>query len=159
MIELKSNRKLYIMLITIALCFFFFMFVLGLLIDFNGLFEHKAELITFGIICLLFIIVLIILIFKPRPKFIFEKNKITIIKNKNKTEIQVTEISKMSFYPFKWKYLITLYFGGLPEGGITKIHIKLKNGDKYELGYIYLKDAEIINKLYPNLMTIFYEDK
>ena len=60
----------------------------------------------------------------------------------------------MKFYAFKWKYLITMYMGDLADGGATKIHIFLKNGEKIELGYIYLKDAKKVHELYPNLMEI-----
>lgn len=154
MFELKSNRKIYIYIIVIALSIFVLFFAIGLIVDFNGLLERKAELITFGIIFLLFLFALLILIFKPRPKFIFEENKITIIKNKNKTEISISDIQSMKFYAFKWKYLITMYMGDLADGGVTKIHIFLKNGEKIELGYIYLKDAKKVQELYPNLMEI-----
>ena len=141
-------------IIVIALSIFVLFFAIGLIVDFNGLLERKAELITFGIIFLLFLFALLILIFKPRPKFIFEENKITIIKNKNKTEISISDIQSMKFYAFKWKYLITMYMGDLADGGVTKIHIFLKNGEKIELGYIYLKDAKKVQELYPNLMEI-----
>lgn len=154
MIELKSNRKLYIYTLVITLSIFILIFTVGLIIDFNGLLERKAELIVFGIIFLLFLTVLLVLIIKPRPQFIFEENKITVIKNKERTEIPISDIQSMKFYAFKWKYLITMYMGDLADGGVTKIHIFLKNGEKIELGYIYLKDAKKVQELYPNLMEI-----
>lgn len=154
MVVLKSNRKFYIFVFAIGLGLCLLLFLLGLIFDFSELLERKAELITFGIIFLLFLFALLILIFKPRPKFAFEENKITIIKNKNKTEILISDIQSMKFYAFKWKYLITMYMGDLADGGITKIHVFLKNGEKIELGYIYLKDARKIQEIYPSLMEI-----
>ena len=152
--ELKSNRKLYICIIAITLSVFILIFAIGSIIDFNSLLEQKAELLVFGLIFLLFLLAFFVLIIKPRPKYIFEKDKITIIKNKTKTEIQISDIQSMKFYAFRWKYLITMYIGDLTDGGVTKIHIILKNGEKIELGYIYLKDAKSVQEIYPNLMEI-----
>ncbi len=152
-IELKSNRKIYIMLLAITLSIILLLFAIGLIVDYNEFVESYVELIVFGAIFLIFLVILLILIFKPRPKFIFEENKIIIIKNKVKIEIKITDIQSMEYFAFKWQYIFLVFLGAI-ENGATKIHIKLKNNEKIELGYIYLKDAEKVKEIYPNLMKI-----
>jgi hypothetical protein len=49
-----------------------------------------------------------------------------------------------------------MFCGSLNEGGAMKIHVKEKDGKKHELGFIGLKDARNLKKVYSDLLTIYY---
>lgn len=69
--------------------------------------------------------------------------------------IQVSNIEYMHYYPWKFHYFITMFTGSLNEGRAMKIHIKEKDGKKHELGFIGLKNAIELKKIYTDLMTIY----
>ncbi|MFA7436263.1 MAG: hypothetical protein WC006_07880 [Bacilli bacterium] len=92
--------------------------------------------------------------------YIFNSDEIIVYnKRKLKNTIQVSNIEYIHYFPWKFHYFITMFAGSLNEGGAMKVHIKEKDGKKHELGFIGLKDARELKKIYNDLMTIYYTKK
>lgn len=149
---LKDNRNIYvidiliiIMLLTIMNIFYFLTTVSGL--NFN-ISPKYIELIIFGSLEIITIIVLLVVIFYKRKKFIMTSDKIeTFNSNKKKSTIYTKDITRIYYIGFNLKK----YFNGLyDEKGISRIVVETIN-HSYSLGRFSIKDAQIIKNFYPEL--------
>lgn len=161
-IELKSNRKfiLYMYLpLVIIINIFIIIMIIGLLIDFKNMSKNLMVFYLFIFLDLCYIGAILMVRFYKGKSYIFDESTIYVF-NKGilKEKIGISNVESMNYYPFKFHYFITIFAGALNEGGAMKIHITDYNGIKHALGFISYKDAKILQqKLYPNLLKIFYE--
>ena len=158
--KLKSNRRfiiyLYLPFLIITSILLLFL-IISFIINHETRTEKIFILMLFIVIeCIMISIILIAKYWKGKS-YIFNTGEI-IVYNKGilQKTIQVSNIEYMHYYPWKFHYFITMFAGSLNEGGAMKIHIKEKDGKKHELGFIGLKDARELKKIYTDLMTIYY---
>ena len=156
--KLKSNRRfiiyLYLPFLIITSILLLFL-IISFIINHETRTEKIFILMLFIVIeCIMISIILIAKYWKGKS-YIFNTGEI-IVYNKGilQKTIQVSNIEYMHYYPWKFHYFITMFAGSLNEGGAMKIHIKEKDGKKHELGFIGLKDARELKKIYTDLMTI-----
>lgn len=161
-IELKSNKKIYY-IIAIPTAIIFGLFLLMILyLNLNGQFNISDDLVSFIIVVLFFLTsltVIIFIIFYEGKRYIFSKDKIIInLANNRINEISVKQVETMHYYPFKLQYILTMFAGSLNEGGAMKIHIRMNDGSKYEIGFLSKKEAIVLKeKLYTDKLIIMFE--
>jgi len=158
--KLKSNRRFIIYLylpFLIITSILLILLIMSLITNHEIRMEKLFILILFIVIeCMMISIILIAKYWKGKS-YIFNADRIEVY-NKGilKKTIRVSNVEYMHYYPWKFHYFITIYAGSLNEGGAMKVHIKEKDGTKHELGFIGLKDARELKKMYRDLMTIYY---
>ena len=152
--EFSSDRRFMLYLILPVLIINAILTIILLV----GMFIYPQEITDAFILVLIFLIISILvlcyILLKPKPAFTFNENNIIIKKNNNIEEINIENISKMTYYRFRWFYVFILAFAQLPEGGCMKIHVIENNNTKHLLGFISYKNAKKIKELYPNLLNI-----
>ncbi|HOP57437.1 MAG TPA: hypothetical protein PLM51_04650 [Bacillota bacterium] len=163
-IKLKSNRK-YIVYFTIPCIIFYAVFIGYMLV--GHVLKTLDISLDFGwfisslIILMLLIIVLLFAKYYKGKNYVFNEKSIEIY-NKNILikKIQISNISIMHYYPWRFHYFVTLFFGALNECGACQIYIKEINGSISKIGYISEKDAIILQeKLYSNNLEIIYDKR
>ncbi len=161
--NLKSNRRFIIysylpfLIITSILLIFL---IINFIIDHETRSEKLFILILFITIELIMISIILVAKYFKGKSYIFNSDEIIVYnKRKLKNTIQVSNIEYIHYFPWKFHYFITMFAGSLNEGGAMKVHIKEKDGKKHELGFIGLKDARELKKIYNDLMTIYYTKK
>lgn len=163
-IYMKSNRK---HIVRIAFPFvLFYGAMIGYMVygQLSGAFSVLMEPGWFFSSILIFaLLVLIILIskYKKGRSYLFTSSRIQIYdKGKFIDEIDISEVKSMHYYPFRWHYLLTIFFGSLMEGGAWKIHTREKDGTSHEIGFLSEKDAITLQeKLYPEILEIMYDKR
>lgn len=158
--KLKSNRR-FIMYTclpsTFVIFFLLIIMTIGFFTEYEPTSSYIGSFITGIIVEVSLIFILLLAKYWKGKSYIFNANRIEVY-NKGilKKTIRVSNVEYMHYYPWKFHYFITIYAGSLNEGGAMKIHIKEKDGTKHELGFIGLKDARELKKMYRDLMTIYY---
>ena len=152
--KFSSDRRFILYMILPVLIFFAVTTIILLV----GMFISPHEIIGTFVFVLIFLIISILvlcyILLKPKPTFIFNENNIIIKKDNNIEEINIENISKMTYYRFRWFYIFILAYVPLPNGGCMKIHIIEKDDTKHQLGFISYKTAKRIQKLYPDLLKV-----
>ena len=163
-IELKSNRKHIIQMILPFI--FIYAVIIGYMIygHFMRLFNVFSEPVWFLssiVIFLLLVVILLICIYKKGKSYIFSQDEIQIYNKGSLIEvIDLNQINSMHYYPFRFHYLITIFFGSLNEGGAWKIHLTRIDGSKYEIGFLSEKEAIMLQKeLYMNTLKIIHDKR
>jgi len=148
-------------LIKIFLSFLIIIFVLTILMLCGFIYYPKdmkntlPVLILFLALDIVLFIGIIVLKFYKGKSYIFTFNEISIY-NKGKfiEKIVINEIESISYRSFKFRYLITIFFGELIEGGVWKLYIKLKNGNIKVLSLFSVADVKKIKDLYGEIVQI-----
>jgi hypothetical protein len=158
--KLKSNRRFIIYLhlpfLIISSILLLFL-IINIIIDYETRSEKLLVLILFIVIeCIELSIILLAKYWKGKSYYFNSDEIIVYNKERLQKTIQVSNIEYMHYYPWKFHYFITMFGGSLNEGGAMKIHVKEKDGKKHELGFIGLKDARNLKKVYSDLLTIYY---
>lgn len=87
--------------------------------------------------------------------YIFSAEKIKVYKReKLLNEININDIETIVYHPFRWRYVITIFFGELMDGGAWKLHIKYKDGEKIALSCFGKKDVERLNAMFQGLISV-----
>lgn len=158
--NLKSNRRfiIYLCLPFLIISSIFLMFlIISFIINHETRLEKIFILILFITIELIMISIILIAKYWKGKSYSFNADEIGVYnKGVLQKTIQVSNIEYMHYYPWKFHYFITMFAGSLNEGGAMKIHVKEKDGKKHELGFIGLKDARKLKKIYNDLMIIYY---
>ena len=156
-IKVNSNRS-FIIKLTIPFIVVASLYVIGVSITIS--FEYDEEfvwMLIFGCVFLaIMVIVLLFAKFYKGKNYVFTENEIVCYKRKKQLNtIEVSEIEKIEFYPYKWRYIITIFLGELPSGGCWSLHISMKNGTKKVIRFFSKKDAEMLKeKIFGDLLTI-----
>ena len=118
--------------------------------------EMDGILIFFCVFLAVTVIALLLAKFHKSKNYEFTENEIICYKRKTQLcTINISEIEKIQFYYYKWRYLITIFFGELPEGGCWSLHILMKDGTKKILRFFQRKDVEMLKeKIFGDLLTI-----
>ena len=122
--------------------------------------EYEEELVwmlIFG--CGFLAIMIVVLLFAKFYKgknYEFTENEIVCYKRKKQLNtIKISEIEKIEFYQYKWKYLLTIFLGEIPSGGCWSLHVSMKDGTKKVLRSFSRKEAELLKeRLFGDLLTI-----
>ena len=156
-IKMKSNRSFMIKLI-IPFVVVLFLCVVG--VSITLCFEYDKELIPILIFFCVFLSVMmiaaLIIKFYKGASYEFTENEIICYKrNRLLSTINISDIEKIEFYQYKWRYIITIFVGELPTGGCWSLHVLMNDGTKKILRFFSKKDAETLKeKLFGNLLTI-----
>ncbi len=163
-ITLKSNRK-FIVYFTFPFIIFYAAFIVYFLVSHMlktlDISLNLGWFISSLIIVMLLIAVLLFAIYYKGKNYIFNEKSIEVY-NKNILikKIQISNVSIMHYYPWRFHYLVTVFFGALNECGASQIYIKEINGSISKIGYISEKDAIILQeKLYSNKLEIIYDKR
>ena len=158
--KLKSNRNfiIYLYLPFLIITSFLLLFlIISFVINYETRTERLYILIIFILLECVMISIILIAKYKKGKSYIFNTNEIRVYnKEMLQKTIQISNIEYMHYYPWKFHYFISMFAGSLNEGGAMKIHVKEKDGKIHELGFISLKDARELKKIYNDLMTIYY---
>lgn len=123
-------------------------------------FEYDKELIYILVFFCVFLAVLVITAlvakFSKSSSYEFTTNEIICYKrNRVLNTINIADIEKIEFYPYRWRYLVTIFIGELPSGGCWSLHICMKDGAKTVLRFFSVKDAQMLkDKIFGELLTI-----
>ena len=146
----------------------FFPFIVLLLVPIIGLvicivtdFENTDTISFFWLILcsvilmLLIIVVLYAVYAKPKRWFLFDSETIQVCdKNGAIDKINVNEVENIKYYSFKFRYIITIFFGELNECGAWKLYFKFKNGKSKVIGMFDRKSVQAIKNLYGDMLVI-----
>ncbi len=92
---------------------------------------------------------------KPGEWYLFDEKTIQVCKKNGEVEtIDISEVEIIKYHPFRLRYIITIFFGELNEGGAWRLFFKFKDGTIKEVGFLDLKSVEKIKGLYGDLITI-----
>ena len=159
-ISLNSNRVFIVkLLIPFAVVVGIILLMVCFSIVFGGV--EAEDLSIFLIIMIIYEIIFISLIliakFVVWKRYEFTENEIICFKRRTKVDIiEISDIISISYYQFKFRYIITIFAGALNEGGCWKLHIKMKDGVKKELCFFSVKDVKLLQeKLYGDLITMY----
>ena len=156
-IKLDSNRD---SIIKPIIPFVIVCFLCAILISVTIIIENDEdllpELFAFDGFTVVFVIAAITIKLYKGMNYEFTENKIISYKRKKQVGvIDVSDIEVIVFYRFKWRYLISIFWGELPTGGCWSLHICKKDGTKTVLRFFQTKDVELLKeKLYGGLLTI-----
>lgn len=163
-IKLKSSFR-FLMYFTVPFIFIFsgiiMVIVVIQIVDPVDVSEILPSIIISSVFILIEISILLFVKFFKTRIYVFSNDCIKVYKGELLLEtINISDIELMIYYPLRLHYFITIFFGGLPEGGALKIHIKTKRGQKHWIGQLSEKEAIMIQKkLYPSLLVIKYYKK
>jgi len=163
-IKLKSNRK-FIIHLTIPFIIFYTLVIgymlIGHMLKIFDISLDEGWFISSLVILIVLITVQILAKYYKGKNYVFKENKIEIYsKNALIKEIQTSNISIMHYYPWRFHYLVTIFFGALNECGAYQIYIKEVDGSICKLGFISEKDAKILQKkLYSKKLEIMYDKR
>ncbi|MCH5161439.1 MAG: hypothetical protein J1G04_05355 [Clostridiales bacterium] len=156
-IQLNSNRSFIVKLI---IAFIVLWTLFGVAISITILVEYDEELIPWLILSCVFDVVFIIAAvavkFYKGRRYEFTENEIACYKrNQLLNTIKIADIEKIEFYPYKWRYIATIFFGELPSGGCWSLHVWMKDGKKTVLRFFSKKDAAMLKeKIFGDLLLI-----
>ncbi|MDE7453848.1 MAG: hypothetical protein K2N22_05505, partial [Clostridia bacterium] len=153
---------LYLGFIIKILLVFFILFTLFLILciisvacSFWSKGENLDVIIMFSVVDFLLLSAILFLAFYKGNNYVFNSEKIKVYKRQRFIEeISVNEIESIRYKPFRFRYIITIFFGELIDGGAWKLHIKLKDGNSRELGCFSKKDAKQLKELYGEMFVI-----
>lgn len=163
-IKLKSNRR-FIIYLTIPFIIFYTVFIgymlIGRMLKIHDISLDNGWFISSLVILTILITVLIFAKYYRGKNYVFKENNIEIYsKNALIKKIQTSNISIMHYYPWRFHYLVTIFFGALNECGACQIYIMETNGSFSKLGFISEKDAIILHeKLYSKKLEIMYDKR
>jgi hypothetical protein len=163
-IKLKSNRR-FIIYLTIPFIIFYTVFIgymlIGHMLKMHDISSDNGWFISSLVILIVLITVLVFAKYYRGKNYVFKENNIEIYsKNALIKKIQTSNISIMHYYPWRFHYLVTIFFGALNECGACQIYIKETNGSFSKLGFISEKDAIILHeKLYSKKLEIMYDKR
>lgn len=165
MIKLKSNRALVYkpaLIFTVSLILITVAFIIDIL------FIHPVNFADNLIVLIIFLAYIsftltsyLLAKYYNGKSYIFTKDNIIVYKKGEFVkEIKMSEVVSMNYYPWRYRYLLTIMLGELREGGVDKIHIKDIRGDKHEIGFIIEKDAiKLQEELYSKKLKIMYDKR
>lgn len=158
-IELKSNRIFLVKLFFpafIVTALFAILYVAAIIRDSNLLKESPIDFVMFNVLLIIELSIMLFAKFYNGKSYVFTEQKISILKKgKYLEEINLNDVVSIKYYYFKFSYIITIFAGALNEGGVWKLHVKLKNGTKKELAFFAKKDVFKLKELYQDLLEIF----
>jgi ethanolamine transporter EutH len=158
-IRLQSNRSFLLKLLIpymAVITTFLIIMIIGLFIDYDNMSQNFPVFWLFVGLDIFSLLIILIAKFYKTKSFIFSKDKIEVYnKGQFKYAIETATIKTMRYYPFKWHYLITIYAGALHESGAWQIYIADYLDKKYSIGFLSLKDARNLQKMYPNLEIMY----
>lgn len=159
-VKMKSYKG-HIIALLLFIFVIFALFVVAMsvwLVIYPNDLKDTDKLVTYIISIILTVICLcsILLVkFCDGPNYIFEETSISIYERKKFVEkINIDNIETIYYHPFRFRYIVTIFFGELMDGGAWKLHIKLKNGTKKELSYFSLKEVKQLKEIYGDLINI-----
>lgn len=159
-IILKSNRKAllklsitFVVILTICVigC------VLGYVLDKESTSDSLIGLCFCSVVDFGYIIALLILIFKKKPTYIFEEDKISYNKKGKVTVIKLEDVSSMIYYFAGFSD----YIASLNPVISMKIRhpsknlvVTDKNGKSHNLGFFEKKDVEKLKEIYGEMIQV-----
>ena len=163
-IKLKSNRRFIILLSLPFVIIFTLLLIIAIVFEIISPVDFSEVAFLFGVLLsfdMLAILIFLLAKYQKGKSYQFTSNRIQIYdKGKFIDEIDISEVKSMHYYPFRWHYLLTIFFGSLMEGGAWKIHTREKNGTSHEIGFLSEKDAITLQeKLYPEILEIMYDKR
>ena len=157
-LEIKSYRGFIIKLlipfiVAVTLCLI--LLIISVSCSLMDSKEGLYIIVFFGVFdCLLSVGVIVAKFYKGKH-YIFDSEKIQAYKRGRLiTEININDIETIIYHPYRFRYMITIFFGELRDGGAWKLHIKLKDGQKIALSCFGKKDVEKLKELYGGLIEI-----
>jgi len=153
-IELKSNRRFIIWMILP----FLILMSLGLGAEIALLFlgygtDSYLYLVAFACFVSLFILIILVALFKKRPTYIFKEDYIFIqSKDGSLSSIRIDVLNSIDYYPLCPRNFFTLF--GEKDKVPMKLHVTQNNGYKIPLGFVSAKDARRLKELYSDILRI-----
>lgn len=163
-IKLKSNRRFILLLSVPFVILFTTLLFIAIIFEIISPVEFSEAAVLFGLLFLfdtLAISIVLLAKYQKGKSYLFTSDVIQIYdKGKFIDQIEINAVKSMRYYPFRWHYLITIFFGSLMEGGAWKIHTRDKDGTSHEIGFLSEKDAIMLQEnLYPNILEIMYDKR
>lgn len=122
--------------------------------EMNGCIWLLACFVTFFIS--ISIAMLVLALCSTKKWFLFDNDSIKICNKKGIYEvINTADIELIHYRSFKFRYIITIFFGELNECGAWKLFIKFKDNTTQLLCFFDLKSAKKIKELYGDIVTIY----
>lgn len=163
-IQLKSKRR-YFVYWFIPFCVIISSFIIimsvGQFSGYNTISDNTQTFYAFIFFDVLCILAIPVIVYYNGRSYIFTSEYIYLyFKGKLLGQIDVHTIQSMNYYPFRFHYYLTMFFGALNEGGAMKIHITQIDGNKLSLGLFSEKDAIMLqDMLYPDILVIMYDKR
>ena len=133
-ITLKSYKGFYLKLWFLALGLFLIMTIwLSIVLAMHP--EEEQDNFGLLIYCIvvdvILLLIILYLIFSPAIQFVFREGDITVLKKGREIDrVWLGNVEKMIYYPYRLRYVVTIYFGELREGGAWSLHLLFENGTK-----------------------------
>lgn len=161
-LNIKSNRNFLVKLFAVFDVLFALLFAATLVAylvekgaDYVSVKSYLWVVITSLSCAVLLTVAILVAKFYSGMHYVFKKDKILAYNREAPIDvISLTDVQTAYYKSFKLKYIITIFFGDMSDGGAWKLHVFLKNGEKKELGFFDKKDAEKIRAFYDNLIEI-----
>ena len=158
-IKMKSNRKFMMPIAVTFMIFCILLIIISVILNIVNELKLISTLEEIWIIIILMLLDFTVILFIKGyngKKFIFNDKVIEIYKKDVLIDsIKVNDIEVMNYYEFKYHYFFTIMFGTLNEGGLWKIHVRMKNKSKIEIGFLSLDDVQYLKtNLYGEMIVI-----
>lgn len=159
-IEIQSNRKclIFIPLFVLALNVIAIIILTCAFLSFRHE-KYALEAFLFGLFFfagggIILVVVALIIKYHKGRRYVFSEEAIEVYdKNVLVETIKVSDLTKIAFYPFRLRYIVTIFSGELSEGGCWKLHCYTSDG-KRELAFFALSDVKKLKELYGDLIVI-----
>ena len=157
-ITLKSYKGFYLKLWFLALGLFLIMTIwLSIVLAMHP--EEEQDNFGLLIYCIvvdvILLLIILYLIFSPAIQFVFREGDITVLKKGREIDrVWLGNVEKMIYYPYRLRYVVTIYFGELREGGAWSLHLLFENGTKKTLRFFSKRDILKLKELYPDILEI-----
>ena len=158
-ITLKTNRLGFIKIILPLFIAFLIMFLLSVISGVTYPEEQTRDdnvtLIVLGCEAALVLVVILLLAFLHRKKYVCTANNISVYShNKLINQINIDDIIKIKYRKLRLSYIFALYDGEKFDGSCWRAYMYMKSGSRITLDIFDIKDAKKLKRLYGELVQI-----